>query len=30
MGFVVDKVALAQIFSDQFPLPIFIPPISPQ
>jgi hypothetical protein len=33
VGFVVDKVALGQVFSDYFgfpPLPIFIPPISPQ
>jgi hypothetical protein len=33
MGFVVDKVALGQVFSEDFgfpPLPIFIPPISPQ
>jgi hypothetical protein len=29
VGFVVDKVALGQVFSE-FPLPIFIPPISPQ
>jgi hypothetical protein len=30
VGFVVDKVALGQVFSDYFgfPLPIFIPPIS--
>jgi hypothetical protein len=30
---VVDKVALEQVFSEYFgfpPLPIFIPPISPQ
>jgi hypothetical protein len=32
VGFVVDKVALGQVFSEYFgfPLPIFIPPISPQ
>jgi hypothetical protein len=32
VGFVVDKVALGQGFSEYFgfPLPIFIPPISPQ
>jgi hypothetical protein len=32
MGFVVDKVALGQVFSEYFgfPLPIFISPISPQ
>jgi hypothetical protein len=32
MGFVVDKVALEQVFSEYFGffLPIFIPPISPQ
>jgi hypothetical protein len=32
VGFVVDKVALGQVFSRvfRFPLPIFIPPISPQ
>jgi hypothetical protein len=32
VGFVVDKVALVQGFSRvlRFPLPIFIPPISPQ
>jgi hypothetical protein len=32
VGFVVDKVALGQIFSEyfSFPLPIFIPPIAPQ
>jgi hypothetical protein len=32
VGFVVDKVALDQVFSEyfRFPLPIFIPPISPQ
>jgi hypothetical protein len=30
--FVVDKVALGQVFSEYFgfPLPIFIPPIAPQ
>jgi hypothetical protein len=30
--FVVDKVELGQVFSEYFgfPLPIFIPPISPQ
>jgi hypothetical protein len=28
--FVVDKVALAQALVLRFPLPIFIPPISPQ
>jgi hypothetical protein len=33
MGFVVDKVALGQVFSEYFGFPclsIFIPPISPQ
>jgi hypothetical protein len=32
VGFVVDKVALAHVFSEYFgfPLSIFIPPISPQ
>jgi hypothetical protein len=32
VGFGVDKVALGQVFSEYFgfPLPIFIPPISPQ
>jgi hypothetical protein len=32
VGFVVDKVALEQVFSDYFgfPWPIFIPPTSPQ
>jgi hypothetical protein len=32
VGFVVDKVALGQVFSEYFgfPMPIFIPPISPQ
>jgi hypothetical protein len=32
VGFVVDKVALGQVFSEYFgfPLPIFIPPIAPQ
>jgi hypothetical protein len=32
VGFVVDKVALEQVFSEYFgfPLPICIPPISPQ
>jgi hypothetical protein len=32
VGFVVDKVALGQVFSEyfEFPFPIFIPPISPQ
>jgi hypothetical protein len=32
VGFVVDKVALGQVFLRvlRFPLPIFIPPISPQ
>jgi hypothetical protein len=32
VGFVVDNVALGQVFSDYFgfPSPIFIPPISPQ
>jgi hypothetical protein len=33
VGFVVDKVDLGQVFSEYFgfpPLPIFIPPISPQ
>jgi hypothetical protein len=33
MGFVVDKVALGQVFSEYFGfpcLPIFIPPVSPQ
>jgi hypothetical protein len=33
VGFVVDKVALGQVFSDYIlrsPLPIFIPPISSQ
>jgi hypothetical protein len=32
VGFVVDKVALGQFFSDYFgfPMPIFIPPISSQ
>jgi hypothetical protein len=33
VGFVVDKVALGQVFSDYFGFPcqpIFIPPISPQ
>jgi hypothetical protein len=32
VGFVVDKVALGQVVSEYFgfPLPIFIPPISPQ
>jgi hypothetical protein len=31
VGFVVDKVALGQVFSEyfDFPLPIFIPPNSP-
>jgi hypothetical protein len=31
VGFVVDKVALGLIFSEYlgFPMPIFIPPISP-
>jgi hypothetical protein len=31
MGFVVDKAALGQVFSEYFgfPLPIIIPPISP-
>jgi hypothetical protein len=31
VGFVVDKVALGQVFLQvlQFPLPIIIPPISP-
>jgi hypothetical protein len=31
VGFVVDKVALGQVFSEyfSFPLPIFIPPNSP-
>jgi hypothetical protein len=30
--FVVDKVAMGQVFSEYFgfPLPIFIPPITPQ
>jgi hypothetical protein len=32
VGFVVDKVALGQVFSEYFglPLPIFIPAITPQ
>jgi hypothetical protein len=32
VGFVVDKVALGQVFSEyfRFSLPIFIPPIAPQ
>jgi hypothetical protein len=33
VGFVVDKVALGQVFCEYFGfpcLPIFIPPISPQ
>jgi hypothetical protein len=32
VGFVVDKVALGQVFSDcfGFPWPIFLPSISPQ
>jgi hypothetical protein len=32
VGFVVDKVALGQVFSEvlRFPLPIFIPAIAPQ
>jgi hypothetical protein len=32
VGFVVDKVALRQVFSEYlgFPMPILIPPISPQ
>jgi hypothetical protein len=33
VGFVVDKLALGQVFSEYFGfpcLPIFIPPISPQ
>jgi hypothetical protein len=32
VGFVVDKAPLGQVFSAvlRFPLPIFIPPISPQ
>jgi hypothetical protein len=32
VGFVVEKVALEHVFSEYFgfPLPIFIPPISPQ
>jgi hypothetical protein len=32
VGFVVDKVALGQVFFRvlRFPLPIFIPPIAPQ
>jgi hypothetical protein len=32
VGFVVDKVALGQVFSEYFgfPLSIFIPPIAPQ
>jgi hypothetical protein len=33
VGFVVDKLALGQVFSEYFgfpPLSIFIPPISPQ
>jgi hypothetical protein len=33
VGFVVDKVALGHVFSEYLgfpPLPIFIPPISPE
>jgi hypothetical protein len=32
VAFVVDKVALGRVFSQvlRFPLPVFIPPISPQ
>jgi hypothetical protein len=31
VGFVVDKVALGQVYTvRRFPLPIFIPPIAPQ
>jgi hypothetical protein len=29
VGFVVEKMALGQVFSE-LPVPIFIPPISPQ
>jgi hypothetical protein len=29
VGFVVEIMVLGQVFSDWFPLPIFIPPITP-